>query len=394
MPDYDVITIGGGLAGGALAKTIAEAGFRVLVLERLLVFRDRVRGEALYPWGVAEASTLGLYRLLLDTCAHETRFWSMYSFSMLSHQRDLTRSGPHRAGALTFYHPEMQEAISAAAAAAGAEVRRGVEVIEVTPGNPVTVHAVANGEVKTFRTRLVVGADGRNSKVRRWGRFRVQSDPQRLVITGVLLKGMSIAEDSLYFVGNPPIGHTAIFPLGRQRFRVYCVKTGAPNERPDLHEFINACLETGTPAEWFTNVEVAGPIASFNCADTWVTHPYRDGIALIGDAAAATDPSWGCGLSLTLRDVRRLSDHLLAKDDWQTAAGAYAIEHDDDYDALHRLQDWMTELLYGIGDDADARRHFVLPYLAREPGRAPDLVGRGPECPHDEAARRRLFIED
>lgn len=60
MPDYDVITIGGGLAGGALAKTIAEAGFRVLVLERLLVFRDRVRGEALYPWGVAEASTLGL----------------------------------------------------------------------------------------------------------------------------------------------------------------------------------------------------------------------------------------------------------------------------------------------------------------------------------------------
>jgi len=290
MPDYDVITIGGGLAGGALAKTVAEAGFRVLVLERLLVFRDRVRGEALYPWGVAEARTLGLYQFLLDTCAHEARFWSMYSLSMLIHERDLTRSKPHRAGALTFYHPEMQEAISVAAEAAGAEVLRGVEVVEVTPGNPTAVHAVANGEVKTFRARLVIGADGRNSKVRRWGRFRVYRDPQRLVITGLLLKGMSVAEDSVYFVGNPPIGHTAIFPLGRQRFRVYCVRRRAPNERLDLPDFINACLETGTPAEWFTNVEAAGPIASFNCADTWVTHPYRDGIALIGDAAAATDP--------------------------------------------------------------------------------------------------------
>src|SRR6266404_94067 len=105
MLDYDVITIGAGLAGGALAKTIAEAGFRVLILERLLVFRDRVRGEALYPWGVAEARTLGLYRLLLDTCAHEARFWSIYALSMLTYQRDLIRSGPHRAGALTFYHP-------------------------------------------------------------------------------------------------------------------------------------------------------------------------------------------------------------------------------------------------------------------------------------------------
>lgn len=174
----------------------------MLVLERLLVFRDRVRGEALYPWGVAEARTLGFYRLLLGTCAHEARFWSMYALSMLTQHRDLTRSGPHRAGALTFYHPEMQEAISVAAEAAGAEVCRGVEVVEVTPGNPTAVHAVANGEVKTFRARLVIGADGRNSKVRGWGRFRVDSDPQRLVITGVLLKGMSVAEDSGVCAGS------------------------------------------------------------------------------------------------------------------------------------------------------------------------------------------------
>ena len=48
---YDVITIGGGLAGAALAKRLAENGMRVLVLEREVAFRDRVRGEQMHCWG-------------------------------------------------------------------------------------------------------------------------------------------------------------------------------------------------------------------------------------------------------------------------------------------------------------------------------------------------------
>jgi flavin-dependent dehydrogenase len=45
VAEYDIITIGGGLAGAALAKVLAERGLRVLVLERETTFRDRVRGE-------------------------------------------------------------------------------------------------------------------------------------------------------------------------------------------------------------------------------------------------------------------------------------------------------------------------------------------------------------
>ena len=71
---YDVITIGGGLAGAALAKRLAENGVHVLILEREVAFRDRVRGEQMHSWGVAEARTLGLYELLLETCGHEVRY--------------------------------------------------------------------------------------------------------------------------------------------------------------------------------------------------------------------------------------------------------------------------------------------------------------------------------
>jgi flavin-dependent dehydrogenase len=54
-PEFDLICVGGGLAGSALARTMAERGFRVLVLERTAEFRDRVRGEATHPWGTWEA---------------------------------------------------------------------------------------------------------------------------------------------------------------------------------------------------------------------------------------------------------------------------------------------------------------------------------------------------
>jgi 2-polyprenyl-6-methoxyphenol hydroxylase-like FAD-dependent oxidoreductase len=125
-----------------------------------------------------------------------------------------------------------------------------------------------------------------------------------------------------------------------------------------------------------------------------VNHPYRDGVVLVGDAAAASDPSWGCGLSLTLRDVRVLRDQLLMTDDWETAAHAYAAAHDRYYGALHRIQGWATALLYDIGPEAEARRARVLPRHAEEPDRWPDMLGLGPDAPSDETARRRCFAED
>jgi menaquinone-9 beta-reductase len=64
--DYDVITIGGGLGGAALARMLAEDGKRVLVVEREIEFKDRIRGEAMGPWGVLELQKLGLYERLCE----------------------------------------------------------------------------------------------------------------------------------------------------------------------------------------------------------------------------------------------------------------------------------------------------------------------------------------
>ena len=68
---YDLITVGGGMAASALAKCLAESGAKVLVLEQETRFRDRIRGEYMMPWGVAEIAALGIYELLCKECAQK-----------------------------------------------------------------------------------------------------------------------------------------------------------------------------------------------------------------------------------------------------------------------------------------------------------------------------------
>jgi menaquinone-9 beta-reductase len=98
--DYDIVVVGGGLGGSALAKAMAERGARVLVLERERVFQDRVRGEALWPWGGAEAKLLDIYGLLCDRCALERRWLIGLG------DRDLVSTTPQNLAILTFYHPK------------------------------------------------------------------------------------------------------------------------------------------------------------------------------------------------------------------------------------------------------------------------------------------------
>ena len=57
---------------------MAQQGVRVAVLERETQFKDRVRGEWMAPWGVAEAQRLGIYDLLRTSCGHELPGWDNY----------------------------------------------------------------------------------------------------------------------------------------------------------------------------------------------------------------------------------------------------------------------------------------------------------------------------
>ena len=374
---------------------MARAGARVLVVERELTFRDRNRGEYIHPWGVLEGRALGITSRLLETCGHPVDWRTAYDGGALVARRHLT---PARGCAgIGFHHPEMQEVLLALARESGAEIRRGVTVTDAQPGTPPSIE-LDGGE--RIAARLVVGADGRTSRARRWTGLATLRDPECLVIAGIFHGGLDLPSDSVHTVYDPHLGQAVlIFPVGRERFRTYFYYARQGPPRP-LHDerhagnFVAACVETGAPSAWFAHARVLGPLASFEAFDRWLEHPYRKGVVLIGDAAAATDPAFGDGLSLTLRDVRTLSGRLLATSDWDQAAEAYAVEHARYYGALRRIQGWTRELLFERGPAADARRAHALPLLAKEPDRRLDYPAWGPDGPSDEAARRRFYGED
>ena len=144
----------------------------------------------------------------------------------------------------------------------------------------------------------------------------------------------------------------------------------------------------------YEGAKQAGPVASFPGVDSWVEHPNKDGIALIGDAAQTSDQTWGQGLSITMRDARELRDALLATDDWEAAGHKYAEAANWCYDQIRVVENWMTTLMMDQGAEATAARSKTLPRLAVSAAILPDTHSVGPELsPADEAARVRLFGE-
>jgi menaquinone-9 beta-reductase len=390
---YDIITVGGGIAASALAKAMSEHGARVLVLERETKFKDRVRGEGLVCWGGGEARELGVFELLQNSCGYNVPF-----VEGGMGRRDLTTTTPQRVPLLSFQHPVMQETLLAAAEEAGAEVRRGVTVEQIETGRTPAV-ITDPGKHERIAARLVVAADGRGSVARKWAGFVAQEQSNPFYMAGVLLTGVKAPTDTIYFMFNPDLGMCAVLiPLGNCRFRAYLIYPKTRGYRlqgePMLKLFTSECPKVYAPlAEYYAEAESIGPLASFDTGDSWVEQPYRDGVVLVGDAAATTDPTFGQGLSLALRDARTLRDELSKESDWDTAAGRYADQRRVYFRTCHTVEGWLRTLLLDPSAEAAALRAKAMPLIAQDPTRVPDHINSGLDLPLNEQVRARMFGE-
>src|SRR6185312_13278633 len=188
-----------------------------------------------------------------------------------------------------------------------------------------------------------------------------------------------------------------VLPIGNGLMRGYIMYPTAQIERlqgtADVPRFVDESIKSGLDSEFFAGARAVGPLASFDMTETWVEHPYRDGVALLGDAAGSSDPTFGQGLSVTLRDVRLLSENLRASDDWESEGNRYAEVRTAYFKRLIEVHQWIFDLFLGAGPEADKLRERALPLLATEPERVPDHNFSGPDLPCDDDVRRRFFGE-
>lgn len=219
--DYDIVAIGGGIAGASFGKCMAEAGARALIVEAETQFRDRVRGEVLVPWGVAEAQALEIYETLRQAGPSELLWENQYIGRQQTLHRDVLATTLTKTPIISCFHPSMQAALLSAAEGAGAEVCRGTMVREVSPGDPPHVVLRSNSTTQTITARLIVVADGRNSRFR--GVVGTMSrEEQSLCTAGVLVDNVPLPEDEIHLFINPAVGELIIWsPQRENRARVY-----------------------------------------------------------------------------------------------------------------------------------------------------------------------------
>lgn len=391
--EHDVIIVGGGIAGSALATVLARKGLRVLVLERERQFRDRVRGEWLAPWGVEIADALKLRPVLRDAGAHP--------LPTLAGRSGKARPVQSPAGEvpLSFSHPRVQEAMIDAAAAAGAICVRGARVTSVRSGPHPRVAYSLDGHERTAHGRLIVGADGRQSLVRSALGSIPRVHRTARMLSGVRLGGLSGDPSIGYFVVRGDAGGlVSLFPQGDGYGRAYVFDPAAGESafrgRDGLTRFLRASVALGVPGAVFEHAFAAGPLASFVADDSWVDHPAGGSLALIGDAAGISDPTWGMGMALALHDVGTLSRNLLTSADWDAALERYAADHDRYFGTIITGENWQSDLQLTAGADAERRRQHALRLWSLDPSRALDLPGRGPAIDVSAESRRRFFGED
>jgi len=279
---YDVIVVGGGPAGSMAAMEIAKANYSVCVLEKTRDIGYPVRcGEAIGFTG-------------LNQFVKPKDSWiasNIKAVNLISPNNiDVKIRFNHETGYILNRRVFDYE-LSNIAVKEGAKIYTKAYVHDLIIEDNFIKGVKVNylGEEKEIKSKIVIGADGIESRVGRWGGIK----------TTVKMKDMESCikhnecEMTMY-VGKEyaPGGYLWVFPKGNSMANIGIGISGKYSRERSAKDYLDDFLRKNYP-----DVSILTTVCGGVICDKPLSKPVNNGLMLVGDAAHQTNPMTGGGIA-------------------------------------------------------------------------------------------------
>jgi menaquinone-9 beta-reductase len=311
--DCDVAIVGASLAGCAAAILLARSGARVVLVEKSPDPHayKRVCSHYIQSSGVRPLERIGLIEPMMEAGAVRSRTYAWTRWGWVD-------PSPHSTppSGINLRRERLDPLIRQTAAdTPGVELILGHTVQELLRHGQQVCGCTArdpHGHTLELRARLVVGADGRGSRVAKLAGVKSKRTPHGRFAYGGYYEGPPPARApnaGLWLLDPDMVG---VFPTDQDQtfYAVMPAKQRLAEFREDpaaaLQKFVAGIPGAPPIAESRLVGELTGKIDMTNVINT----PTTPGLALVGDAASAVDPLWGVGCGFALQSSEWLADSI------------------------------------------------------------------------------------
>jgi geranylgeranyl reductase family protein len=213
VEQYDVVVVGGGPSGAAVARDIAAAGYRVAILER-----DRDIGQPVQCSGLVTERTLAAAGISPEIAHNQLVGAAIHSPSGARYD-----IGGDRVHAYVLDRTRFDLGMMIQALELDVDVHANARVVDIDrERDSLRLTVESHRSIHEFSTRLVVGADGPRSIVAQFLELPPPVEVLRARGADVRLPARLAPDQVLIFTGERyAAGFFAwLIPLGRDRYRL------------------------------------------------------------------------------------------------------------------------------------------------------------------------------
>ncbi|RMD92223.1 MAG: geranylgeranyl reductase family protein [Calditrichaeota bacterium] len=336
--DYDIIIVGGGPAGTTCALYAARTGLKILLVDKKSFPRDKICGDAISGKSLEYLRELGLLAQLQQ--APQARVTSVLFSAPNGVQTRISFTPPNAQRKSYGYvcRREVFDNLLFQAAKQQIDTRENFAVTDILIEKS-QVYGIsgrdATGTESSYTARVVVGADGTASILRRkLGLYEL--DPKHWVVaTRAYYRGVKGLSDAIeiHFVKDILPGYFWIFPLenGLANVGLGMIHGKLKKRGLSLREAHLAATKSAFFRERFREAELIGGIHGWNLPlGSKRRQIHGNGYLLLGDAAGLIDPFTGEGIGNAMCSgkiaARVLAEVCRGQDYSKSALESYATQ--------------------------------------------------------------------